>query len=133
VTVGGVDVTPSPTPSLSAQIASAAPVITGATFSRTGNTLIVQVVGYATSRELTQATFAFSAAAGQSLQTSQFTIPVDALFSPWYRDTANARYGSQFVFTQPFTIQGDINAVNVQRVTLMNRVGSTSATVVSPP
>jgi hypothetical protein len=129
VTVGGVDVTPSPTPLLSAQIASSAPVITGATFSRNGNTLTVQVVGYATSRELTQATFAFSAAAGQSLQTSQFTIPVDALFSPWYSDPANARYGSQFIFTQPFTIQGDVNSVSAQTVTLTNRVGSTSAKV----
>ena len=129
VTVGGVDVTPSPTPSLSAQIASSAPVITGATFSRNGNTVTVRVVGYATSRELTQATFGFSAATGQSLQTAQFTIPVDALFNPYYSDSANARYGSQFVFTQPFTIQGDVNAVNAQTVTLTNRVGSTSATV----
>jgi hypothetical protein len=128
VTVGGVDVTPSPTPSLAAQIARSAPVIS-ATFSRSGNTLIVRIVGYATSRELTQATFGFSAATGQSLQTSQFTIPIDALFSAWYSDPANARYGSQFVFTQPFTIQGDVSAVSAQTVTLTNRVGSTSATV----
>ena len=129
VTAGGVDVTPNPTPSLSAQIANSAPVITRATFSRSGNTLTVRVLGYATSREVTQATFAFSATQGQSLQTSQFAIPVDALFSPWYSDPANAPYGSQFVFTQPFTIQGDVNAVSAQTVTLTNRLGTTSATV----
>jgi len=129
VTVGGADVTPTPTPSLSGQIAGSAPVITKATFSRNGNALTVLVLGFATSREVTQATFAFSVVPGQSLQTSQFTIPVDALFSPWYSDPANAPYGSQFVFTQPFTIQGDVNAVSVQTVTLTNRLGATSAAV----
>jgi hypothetical protein len=129
VSVGGTDVTPNPSPTVSAQIAASAPVITKATFSRSGNTLTVRVLGYATSREVTQATFAFSATPGQSLQTSQLTIPVDALFSPWYSDPGNAPYGSQFVFTEPFTIQGDVNAVSVQTVTLTNRLGSTSAAV----
>jgi len=129
VLVGGFDVTPSPAPAASTQIAAAAPVITSATTSVNGSTLTVRIAGYAASREVTQATFNFSAATGQSLASSQFNIPVDSIFSPYYQNGANAAFGSQFIFTQPFTIQGNAGDVIPQSVTLTNRIGSTTASV----
>jgi hypothetical protein len=129
VTAGGFDLTPTPPVTASTQIARSAPVISKATVSRSGSTLTVQVTGYATSREITQAVFTFTAASGQSLATSSFTVPLDSIFTPYYQNAANAAYGSQFVYSQPFTIQGDANSVIPQNVTLTNRAGTTTAPV----
>jgi len=75
-----------------------------------------------------QAVFAFSAASGQTIQTSDssVTIDVSSLFGNWFVDPANSQFGSVFDFTQPFTIQGDINSVIPTSVTLSNRVGPTT-------
>jgi hypothetical protein len=128
---GGTDVTPTPAPSTKAQMAAAAPVITAATVSRSGSTLTIQITGYATSRDMMQGVFTFTAAAGQSLQTgaSSITVPLSSLFSAYFQNSQDASFGSQFVFAQPFTIQGDINSVIPQNVTLTNRIGSSTSTV----
>jgi len=124
---GGHDVTPSPAPVLSAHIDQAAPVVQSATVTRTTNGFSIQIAGYSTSREITQAIFTFGAASGQMLQNSQITVPVDTIFGKWYQDPATTAYGSQFVFAQPFTIQGDASAVTPQSVTLVNRKGTVTA------
>jgi hypothetical protein len=129
LSAGGTDITPTPAPSAQTQMAGGAPVITAATVSRNGSTLTIQITGYATSRDMSQAVFTFGAAAGQTLATgaSSITVPLSSLFSPYFQNSQYAAFGSQFVFSQPFTIQGDINSVVPQNVTLTNRVGS------SPP
>jgi hypothetical protein len=126
---GGLDVTPTPAPSASAHVDQAAPVIQNAAVTRSGSALTIQITGYSTAREVTQAVFTFSAASGQTLQSSQITIPVDTLFGNWYQNPGSTAYGSQFSFSQPFTIQGDANAVIPQSVTLVNRRGGNTATV----
>jgi hypothetical protein len=125
---GGIDITPSSAPVLTAQVGRAAPVITDVQVTRASGSIKLAISGYTTAREVTQAVFNFAASAGQTLQSgaSSVTVPVEALFGPWFADSANAQYGSQFVFTQPFTIQGDANAVIPDSVTLVNRVGSTT-------
>jgi len=125
---GGIDITPSPAPALTAQLNRAAPFIRDAQFTRSGSSISFAITGYSTSREITQATFAFSAASGQTLQPSASSITVDvgALFTTWYQSTNNSQYGSQFVLTQPFTVTGDVNAVLPVSVTLVNREGSTT-------
>lgn len=128
---GGIDITPATAPAISAQIARAAPFIKSTQVTRSGSTLNVIVTGYATAREVTQAVFAFNAAAGQTLQSAASTITIDttALFGNWFVDPANSQFGSIFVFTQPFTIQGDVNAVIPTSVTLTNRNGSANAVI----
>ncbi len=122
---GGIDITPSPAPSATIRIERAAPVIQSARLIRNGSGLSVEVSGFSTAREVTQAAFTFSVAG----QTSTITVPVDNLFSSWFQNPSSGQYGSQFVFTQPFTIQGDTNAVTPQNVTLTNRLGSVSANI----
>jgi hypothetical protein len=124
---GGVDITPSPAPAMVGRLENAAPVISDAKFTRSGSTISVAITGYATSREVTQAVFTFTAASGQTLQSSASSITVDvgSVFNTWYQSANNTQYGSQFVFTQPFTIQGDATAVTPTSVTLTNRQGST--------
>jgi hypothetical protein len=123
---GGLDITPSPAPVLTGQLNRAAPVIRDVQFTRSGSTITFAVTGYSTSREVTQATFAFSAASGQTLQSSASSITVDvgALFVTWFQSPNNSQYGSQFVLNQPFTVTGDVNAVIPVSVTLVNREGS---------
>lgn len=126
---GGLDVTPTPAPSVSTKIASAAPVIQSARIIRNSGGFNIEIVGYSTAREVTQASFTFSAGPGQTLQVSQIAIPVDTLFGNWFQDSTHNGTGSQFDYTQPFTIQGDATAVIPGSVTLTNRVGSATANV----
>jgi hypothetical protein len=124
---GGVDITPSPAPAVSFHIARAAPVIASVEVKREAGKLTLVVSGYSTAREVTEAKFHFVATDGQSLQASatSISVPVESLFGSWFQDPANSPYGSQFVLTQPFAVQGDAAAVTLGSVTLTNRVGST--------
>ena len=99
--------------------------------NRSGNTINVVVTGYSTAREVTQAVFAFNAASGSSLQAgaSAITVDVSTLFGNWFQDANNSQFGTVFVFTQPFTITGDVNAALPTSVTLNNRVGSAVSTI----
>ena len=119
---GGIDINSSPAP-ITSRLDRASPVVSNAQFTRTGSAINVAITGYSTSREITQAVFTFTAAAGQTLQTSASTITVDVgnLFNTWYQSSNNSQYGSQFVLTQPFTIQGDTSQVTPATVTLINR------------
>ncbi len=128
---GGIDITPSPAPAITAQVARAAPVIRNVQVNRNGNTINVVVTGFSTAREVTQAVFAFNAASGQTLQASASSITVDAssLFGNWFLDPSNSQFGSVFIFTQPFTVQGDATAVIPVSVSLTNRTGSATAKI----
>jgi hypothetical protein len=121
---GGTDITPSPTPTLTAQIARATPVIGDVQVSRTAGSISIAITAYSTSRQITQAVFNFTAAAGQTLLTaaSSITVDVGSVFDTWFQNVVTTQYGSQFVYTQPFTISGDASAVTPLR----NREGSTT-------
>jgi hypothetical protein len=128
---GVTDITPSPTPTITSQIARAVPVASDVQVNRTSSAINVVITGYSTAREVTQLTFNFAAASGQTLQSSasSVTVSVDTIFNTWYQDPVNGQYGSQFVFTQPFNITGDPNMVTLATVVLTNRAGSTTVTV----
>jgi hypothetical protein len=128
---GGIDITPSPAPTITSQVARAAPVIRSVQVNRNGSTINIVVTGYSTAREVTQARFAFNAASGQTLAPSASTITVDtnSLFGNWFQDPANSQFGSVFIFTQPFAVQGDATAVTPATVTLTNRIGSADSTI----
>jgi len=121
---GGVDLTPDPAPSFATHVGRGAPVITAIGLTRNATGFDVTITGYSTALEVTQAVFRFKAAAGNNLDTSQVTIAVDQAFTAWYTDNTSLRYGSQFTFTQPFTVRGDAGAVTLDSATLTNRFGS---------
>jgi hypothetical protein len=128
----GVAITPARTSTLSVRIERAAPSITSARIIRNSNGFDIEITGFCTSREAAQAIFRFSAAPGKTLQTAEINLPIDTLFSKWFQDPASSGFGSQFTFTQAFTVQGDASAVNPDSVTLTNRLGSVSARVTPP-
>lgn len=129
LTAGGIDITSTPAPTARVRIERRAPVIQSARLIRNANGFGIEIIGSSTAREVTQASFTFSASSGQTLQTGTVVVPVENLFSTWYQNPSSAEFGSQFVFTQLFNVQGDSNAVSPQNVTLTNRVGSVTVPV----
>ena len=130
---GAQNITPNPAPSTSIVIASLAPVITKLSVTATSGGFTVTVVGYATSRQVTQAVMQFTPAAGTTLSTTSFTIPTTSLFATWYGSSAAAPYGSQFTFTQPFTVSGASAAVTSVSVTLSNSQGNSNTVTAAVP
>ncbi len=109
------------------------PVITNVRLlNRTSGGFDVEVTGYSTSRDITQATFQFTAGSGGALATAQLQPDVAGTFTTYYQTDASAAVGSAFVYTQPFIAQqGDANVVTSISVTLTNSQG-TSAPATAP-
>ena len=124
---GGTDITPAPAPETQVRVERLPPTITSVRVARTSGGFEVRVTGYSTPRQITRATFRFTAAAGANLQTSEITVNVDSAFTTWYQSETSAQFGSSFLYTQPFTVQGNSNALSTVAVTLTNAQG------VSPP
>jgi hypothetical protein len=119
----GLDITPAPPPSATIRVDASVPGIRSVTAVRTTSGFTVTIVGFASSREITQGTFRFNAAAGSALQTNEIVIPVAQLFVTWFTDAQSQPYGSQFTFVQAFNVQGDTSAVASVTVTLSNTLG----------
>jgi hypothetical protein len=129
LTAAGQDVTGSPAPSLTIRVNAMPPVISTVTAVRTGNGFTITITGYASSRDITQAIFQFTSAAGTTLANSSVTVPVDALFRQWYQSPQSASFGSQFTYTQPFTVTGSVDSIISVSVTLVGASGQ--STIVS--
>jgi hypothetical protein len=109
-------------------IPRAAPTITAVQLVTNSNTLQVEVTGFSTPRELTEADLTFTPASGASLQTTSAIIDLTAVGQQWFQSAASAQYGSQYILVLPFTAsQGSISAVASVTVTLKNSSGSSAA------
>jgi hypothetical protein len=130
---GSTDITPSPAPSRSVQIARQAPALDNNSVKvvRNASGFEVQIITLSTPRQVTRARFEFGSAPGSSLQAADFPVSVDASFTAWYNQTASAPFGSSFRYVQPFTVQGDATKVTMVTVTLTNSVGDSQRITVS--
>jgi hypothetical protein len=130
LTAAGADVTPSPAPTRTSRIAAGAPVIISATGTRTSSGLTITVIGYVTDREMVNAAYGFN---GSNLGTSTLTVTVDTLFAGWLGGNAppSAPFGSQFTYTQQFTVNGSNTAITSVTVTLNNRIGASNTATVT--
>ena len=123
----GQDITPTPPPTKTIVIAPAAPSITSVTATTSSTGFTVTLDGFDTTRAVTQVIFTFTPVAGANLQTTSVTIPATSLFSAWYQSTASAAYGSQFSFTIPFTVTGNVQSIASVTVTLVNPTGTSAS------
>ncbi len=123
----GTDITPTPPPTRTITIGPAAPTISSVSGATTSTGFTVTIVGFDPTRSITQVTLTFTPAAGSTLQTTTFTISAQALFSAWYQSSASAQYGSQFSFTIPFTVSGNVSGIASVTVTLTNATGTSAA------
>jgi hypothetical protein len=124
---GDADATPNPPPSATVQVTRTAPAIRSARLVRTANGFEVWVTGLSPPRDLTQATFRFTGAAGASLQTSEVTVQLADPARQWFRDDASKLFGSQFTLVQPFAVQGSTDGIASVSVTLSNSQGTSQA------
>lgn len=123
LSAGGADVTPASLAPVPVRIAPAPPVISSATLAQSGSTLTVSILGLSSTREMTQATFHFTPAAGQTLATTDLTVDLSTAFSNWYQSAKSDAFGTTFLYTQPFTLSSDANGVASVSVTLTNTKG----------
>ena len=109
-------------------IPRAAPAIQSVKLVRTSAGLEVHVVGFSSSRDLTEADLTFTAAPGATLQTTKLTEKLASVATAWYKSAASAQYGSQFMLVLPFTAsQGSVDAVGSVSVVLKNAEGSSQS------
>ncbi len=122
----GVTITPNPAPEHIIRIARAAPQISFLEVTRAAGALTIRMTGFATPRSVRSARFRFTAGAGATLQTSEFSLPVVDLFNGWYQNRQSTQFGSQFTFTQVFTVQGDASQIRAVEVILSNAEGESA-------
>jgi hypothetical protein len=128
---GTQDITPTPPPTKTIVIAPAAPSITSVTATTNSTGFTVTLDGFDTTRGVTEVIFTFTAASGANLQTTSVTIPATSLFNSWYQSSASAGYGSQFSFTIPFTVTGNVQTITSVTVTLVNPTGTSPSMTAS--
>ena len=99
-------------------VAPAAPSIQSAAVTMTASGFQIQVTGYSNSRELTGASFHFTGASGQVVQTSDLTVSLSDPAHQWYSSSAAGPFGGQFLIVVPFSLQqgaaSGLASVNVQ-------------------
>ena len=109
------------------QVPRAAPVTRALRVVRTAGGFELQITGYSTPRQLTQAVVQLTPSAGSDLQTTQLTVPLTDLARAWYQSAASSQFGSQFTLVLPFTIQGNAGGIDSAGVSLVNSQGSSPA------
>jgi len=123
---GGLDVTPSGLQPVVIVVPAVAPVISGATVTRSGDTLTVTIQGYSSTRDVSSAVFTFTPIAGATIDDSQVTVDVSTDFSSWFTQETSDQYGGAFSYTQTFNLSNDSASVASVSVTLTNSVGTSN-------
>jgi hypothetical protein len=111
------------------QIAPAVPEMSNVTASTTSSGFQVVITGYSNTREVSQAILQFTAAAGQTLQTTSLTVSLTSAAVTWFQNSTSDQWGGTFILTLPFTVtNGSASAIASVSVQLVNSQGtSTSA------
>lgn len=127
-TAGGIPIALSNNPEVTVSLAPEAPGILGVTIQQLSSGFNVLVTGYSNTREITRATFTFTPQSGSQLQTTSFTPSgVDTAFQSWFGSDASTPFGSQFLYTQPFTLSsGAVSTLQSVTVTLTNSQGASA-------
>src|SRR5205807_7164009 len=115
-------------PDLEIRVPKMPPVIRSVKLSRTATTFRVDISGFSTPREITEAVFHFNGSPGTDLKASDLRLPVADSFNTWFRDHNSHEFGSQVTYSQTFNVQGG-DASSIGSVTVMptNSVGVSAA------
>jgi YVTN family beta-propeller protein len=126
---GSTSVLPQPPPTRSVVIAPIAPAIKSVSITNVTSTgFNVQVTAYSTPRDLGNATFTFTAAAGTNLNgSSPPPVALSTSAQPYFASSNGLSGGGTFILTVPFTFNGDTSAIGGVAVTLSNSVGTSSS------
>jgi len=127
---GNTNLLPTPAPSRTITVARLAPVITVGSVQITGRSATgfsVELDGYATTRDLTSATFTFQPAAGAQLTGTTLTVSLTGVGPGWFSGATGLQSGGSFHLTVPFTFSGDISALGSVSVTISSAEGASAA------
>lgn len=124
LTASGQDITPASLAPVTVAVPASPPVINSVTLERSGNTLTVVIFGLSSTRDMSQATFHFTAASGASLKTRELTVDLTGAFANWYQSTNSDNFGTTFLYTQAFTLSSEATDVGSVSVTLTNSQGA---------
>src|SRR5262249_32124295 len=92
---------------------------------RTQRGLRVHVTGYSPDRTVQRVDFEFRVRTAAGIVSVNLGRTVDAEFQNWYRSPTSAAFGSSFVYTQSFVVEGDVTAIESVAVSLSNAQGGT--------
>jgi hypothetical protein len=126
VTSAGTDVTPSPQPAATIITNPTVPFIQTVTFDQTSGGLTVIVTGFSSSRDMVSGLFNFAPASNASVSQSGVTVALSSAFTTWYQSATSNQYGSQFMLTVPFGVQGNPAEIVAVTVTLTNSKGASN-------
>ena len=140
-TEGGAELTPDSPAVQTLTVLPAAPVITSLVIAEKRlSSMVLEITGYATSREVTRIGLSFQARAGENLGTTSLTIDAGAQFGAWYQNAQSAQFGSQFTVVVPLSFSGATNSVSGQTnavasitATLENSLGKSAAVTIENP
>jgi hypothetical protein len=119
---------PNGNPSHSVVIPRAGPTIASASVAKSSSGFQVQVVGFSNTRELASASFHFTAASGQTLQTSDLSIALANIASQWFTSSTSTQFGGQFLVIVPFSVsQGNVSGLSAVTVQLQNGQSASAA------
>jgi hypothetical protein len=122
---GGVPVTPDSPPTIQLTVLPAAPtLLTVQVASTTTTGFVLNVIGYSTTRKLTNLSVTFSPSAGFNVPSLQFPIDLSPVAPLWFQSAAAQTFGGQFEVAIPFTLQGTVATGQ----TLLQSLASVSVT-----
>jgi hypothetical protein len=126
----GQDITPTSLVPVTIIVPPGPPVISSPTMTRSATSIQITVIALSSTREVSEARFHFTAVAGKSLKTTDVTVPLTTVFQAWYGSTASDAFGTNFTYTQPFTIDGNATDIANVTITLVNSSGPSAAATV---
>jgi len=119
----GSDITPATPPSRTIRLDRLAPKVVSLAVTPTSSGLQVRLVGFATTRQVTQGVFRFQPA--NSGQPVEVDVPMTDSGTVWFQSAQSLQFGGQFSLIQPFTLQGQsISSFSSVSVTLSNAQGN---------
>lgn len=117
-------------PSVTQTVKSLAPVITAGSVQITGVSatgFTVELNAYSTTRDLTTATFTFTAASGSTLNGASQSVNLGTVAAAWFASSGGLQAGGSFHLAAPFAYSGDTSALGTVSVTLTNSMGTSAA------
>ena len=116
----------SPIPRTTTIVPPRAPVVTQVRVeNQTESGFDVIVSGYSTTRAITGLSFRFTAKDEKTkLDPDTAVLPgAEEMFTQWYQDPQSAEFGSQFILSVPFAIDGNVGLLGTVAVTATNEMG----------
>jgi hypothetical protein len=95
-------------------------------------TLVIQVTGWSTTRDLSSLNFTFTANSGYQLGTALVPITVSGPAVAWYSSAGSAQYGGEFLYNAYFSISGGTSAnLSQVAITAVSSQGTSSGVTVA--